>query len=147
MVPCGPLARLIAGVDVIPTSDSTWPQPLSESEGLSPEARDTDQSGEPPASASKAYRVSFSVATYKTLCVPPEIETAGTYRGCASTWPSSVSLNSKPKLADLTLAGESSVSSRFCPVRAASLCHVSTPWADKPVAHNRAMSIFNPFPA
>src|SRR5450631_3103169 len=33
-------------------------------------ARFTDHKGAPPASASKAYSVSFMVATYRTLCEP-----------------------------------------------------------------------------
>src|ERR1700722_3075352 len=73
--------------------------------------------------------VSFSVATYTTLCATEEIVSDGTYKGSASTLPSTGSVNSKPKLVEFTLDGDSSVSVRFCPVRAASLCHVITAWA------------------
>src|SRR5580698_2830965 len=133
MVPFGPCVKSIAGVDVMPTSGPIWPQLLSELETVSPLGIiDFGVHSSVPESASKAYTVSFSVTTYKTLCVPPAMDTAGTYKGWASTLPSSARLKSSPKLVEFTLAGDRSVSSRFCPVRAASLCQVNTPWARKP---------------
>src|ERR1700680_1333742 len=48
------------------------------------------------------------------------------YRGCASTLPSTATPKSFPNVEVLTFAGVSVVSVRFCPVRALSLCHVST---------------------
>src|SRR5580698_5968997 len=137
MVPFGPCVKSIAGVDVMPTSGPIWPQLLSELETVSPLGIiDFGVHSSVPESASKAYTVSFSVTTYKTLCVPPAMDTAGTYKGWASTLPSSARLKSSPKLVEFTLAGDRSVSSRFCPVRAASLCQVNTPWARKPETRN-----------
>src|SRR5579863_1036696 len=52
---------------------------------------------------------------------------AATYKGCASTLPSVASgANKRRNLVEFTLDGDRIVSWRFCPVRAASLCHVST---------------------
>src|ERR1700677_3548179 len=131
MVPCAPLERSMTGVARIPIVGLTTGHPRL-SEAVSPEGRtEVDHSGDPAVSASKAYTVSFSVATYKTSCGTPEIVTDGTYRGCPSTLVFTGSVNNKPKLVEFTLDGDRSVSVRFCPVRAASLCHVSTAWADR----------------
>src|ERR1700722_15190595 len=70
-----------------------------------------------PVSASKAYTESCSVAANTTLCREPEMLSRDTYRGWASTLPSTERLRSKPKLDDSTFAGVSAVSVRFWPLR------------------------------
>src|SRR5580698_5101997 len=72
------------------------------------------------------------------------IASDGTYKGSASTLPSTGNVNSKPKLVEFTLDGDSSVSVRFCPVRAASLCHVVTPWAARRGTWNMLTRTPNP---
>ena len=70
------------------------------------------------ASASKAYTLLCMVDTNTTLCVPwPEIESPLTYSGCEYTWPSTGKTPSLPKVDELTVAGESWVSSKFELVR------------------------------
>src|SRR5579872_3754417 len=54
------------------------------------------------------------------------IETEGTYKGSASTLPSTESVKSFPKLVEFTFAGVRIVSWRFWPVLKLSLCHVKT---------------------
>src|ERR1700682_1156391 len=75
MVPFGPLLRSMTGVEVTPICGVIWLHPKS-SKARSPNtSKETFHNNVPP-SASKAYTLSFSVTTYRTLCVPwPEIDT------------------------------------------------------------------------
>src|SRR6202035_3166636 len=101
MDPCTPAVRSITGVDVIPISGTTCGQPWL-SLGVSPAAsRETCQSGAPE-SASNACTEPCSVATYTTSCGAPPIVSCETYRGCASTLPSTFRLCSRPKELELT---------------------------------------------
>ncbi|MGF6480319.1 hypothetical protein QFZ91_002482 [Paraburkholderia sp. JPY419] len=110
----------MTGVEVMPIVFTIWPQPRS-SLGVSPLPSVRTCHRVAPVSASNAYTVSFSVATYSTLCVPPAIASEATNSGCASTLPSTLKKPTLPNFAAVTLAGVSVVSPRFWPVRAMSL--------------------------
>src|SRR6478672_5630359 len=72
-----------------------------------------------PEFASKAYTVSFIVATYTTLCSPLlGMFTSGKYKGCPTTNPSTDFVNNFPKVLTFTLAGVSTFSVVFALVRA-----------------------------
>src|SRR5205085_9497971 len=60
------------------------------------------------------------------LCAAPWMVTFGTYSTCPLTLASRVRVKSFPNRMTLTLAGVRVVSCRFAPVRALSLCWVST---------------------
>src|SRR5215469_3234759 len=72
-------------------------------------------------SASKAYRLSFEVATNNTLWGAPPIERLPTHSGCAYTAASTVQENSLPNDVVLTLADVRAYSLVLVPSRAASL--------------------------
>src|SRR5277367_1796195 len=100
----------MTGVDVTPISGVTWPQPrlsLDVSPLPSSETFHRNALVFPlTESASNAYTLSCSVATYKTFFAPTlGMATAERYNGCASTSPSTVNAPSLPKVADFTLAG------------------------------------------
>ena len=124
----------MTGVPVIPT---TGPKALSFCKSAKgtmtspPGMRLTlafDHTGlHPGPSASKAYRLSFSVATNTTLCCVPPAETFATQRGCANTWPSTAQEKSFPNVLVLTFCGVSAYSCEFTPERELSLRHVRTP--------------------
>ena len=65
----------------------TWLQPRL-SLGVSPDFSSGTCHSTAPLSASKAYTLSCSVATYSTLWVTPLMLKDDTYKGCASTLPS-----------------------------------------------------------
>src|SRR5207302_7917326 len=130
MVPCGPLLRSITGVAVTPISGTIWLQ-WRLSDGVSPGLSIEACHSFVPASASKANTESCSVATNTTLWLPaPGIARLETYSGCASTLPSTGMAKSLPNEFAFTLLGVSVLSVRFWPVRALSLCQVSTSVAD-----------------
>src|SRR5450631_2337382 len=90
-------------------------------------ARFTDHKGVPPTSASKAYSVSFMVATYRTLCEPKfGMEILGTYNGCAKIFSSTGNVNRRPNVLGPTLDGLSVVSVKFAPETFASYPRCST---------------------
>src|SRR5215470_12261156 len=89
-VPLGPRPRSITGVAVTPISGDTWLHPRV-SEVCSPDLSIDVFQIVAPVSAFSAYTESCSVGTIKTLKVPlPETTSCDTYKGCASTRPSSV---------------------------------------------------------
>src|SRR5512146_787771 len=134
----------ITGVPVMPTSG---PRPVRPPEGsavpnctgVTPvERKLTFHSGAWEVSASRAYTLSCSVATKITLCVPlPGMLRLGTYRGWAKTRPSTLYLNSMPKLV-LTLEGVSLVSLGLRPARLLSYFQVSTETGELPPTLLRA---------
>ena len=65
-----PAARSMTGVAVTPISGDTWPQ-LRSSLAVSPVPSSDTCHRMTPLSASKAYTLSFSVATSSTLCEAP----------------------------------------------------------------------------
>jgi hypothetical protein len=128
-VPLGPSVRSIVGVAVMPISGVTWPQPRS-SLLVSPAPSIDFCHRTPPVCASNAYTVSCSVAASTRSCtLPPASVTEPATSGCASTRPSTAHIALSPKWAVLTVVGVSVVSASICPVRAASLCQVSTSMA------------------
>jgi hypothetical protein len=99
-------------VDVTPIAGVTWPQPRS-SLGISPETRSDFCQSTAPLSLSKAYTVSFSLATNTTLWEAPATLSAERYSGCASILPSVARKRSLPKLELLTFASVRTDSVRF----------------------------------
>src|SRR5439155_3546500 len=70
---------------------------------------------------------SFTVAAMTMLCVPlPGMLTLVMTKGCAYIWSSTARVNTRPNWLVLTLLVLRTVSFRFAPVRALSLCCVST---------------------
>src|ERR1700722_6367280 len=102
----------MTGVEVMPISGTTWKQPRA-SLKVSPDASSDACHRVEPVSASKAYTESCSVAANTTLCREPDTLSCDTYSGWASTLPSTAKFRSKPKPAEVTLAGVRVDSERF----------------------------------